>query len=50
MTDDDDFDSYVFSLSITTIVCYSDESKWILYTSATYHAVSKENDLLVLKN
>ena len=36
-TDGSDSDSSVFSLSVTTLVDYSDNAEWILDTGATYH-------------
>ena len=36
MADGNDSDSSVFSLSITHIVCYSEQSEWILNMSATF--------------
>ena len=36
-----DSDSYGYSLSITPIGCYLEESKWILDTGATYHVCPK---------
>ena len=50
MADGNESGSYVFSLSITSTVCYSEESEWILEMGATYHACLEESDLIVLKN
>ena len=38
MMDGNDSDSFIFSLSITPIVCYLEESEGILDADATYHA------------
>ena len=36
-SDGNDYDSSAFSFSITSSVCYSDASRWLLDTGATYH-------------
>jgi len=36
-SDGNESDSFAFSLSITPSICYSDASKWLLDTGATYH-------------
>jgi len=36
-SDRNEFDSSIFSLSITPSIYYSDASEWLLDTAATYH-------------
>jgi len=36
-SDENEFDSFTFSLSITLSICYSDASEWLLDIGATYH-------------
>jgi len=48
--DGNDFDSYVFSLFITPIVCYSKKSDWILERVLPTMFVPNGSGLLVLKN
>ena len=51
MADDNDFDSSVFTLSITlTVVCYLEKSEWILDTSAIYHACPEREWLASFEN
>jgi len=40
-TDKNDSDSFAFSLSITSSICYSDASEWLLDTGYLSHVPEK---------